>query len=146
VVSANRQGEKYMVQVAEPKMVGKTILVVDDDANFRLLCQEILTDEGYDVILAGNGSEAIKKVDQNEPDLVVLDILMPQMDGLEALPQILRKHKKTPVILNTGYTKYKEDFMSWAADAYVLKSSDLRELKEAIQHLLTESYLNRNGQ
>ncbi len=62
--------------------------------------------------------------------------MMPQMDGLEALPKILRKHRKTPVILNTGYPNYKQDFMTWTADAYVVKSSDMSELKEKVEELL----------
>lgn len=114
----------------------KRILVVEDDENQRLLCQEILTDEGYDVVVAGDGKEALKKVEQNLPDLVVLDIVMPEMDGMEAMTRILRKHRKVPVILNTSYAKYREDFMTWAADAYVVKSSDFTELKEKIKELL----------
>lgn len=117
-------------------MEKKTILVVDDGESERSLYHEVLTDEGYDVMVAKDGKEALKKVEQRPPDLVILDIVMPTMDGLEALPQILRKHRKTRVILNTGYSKYMEDFMTWAADAYVVKSSDLSELKEKIIQLL----------
>ena len=62
---------------------------------------------------------------------------MAQMDGMEALPQILRKNKDIPVILYTGYPRHREEFMAWAADAYVMKSSDFTELKEKIQELLS---------
>lgn len=119
-------------------MENKTILIVDDDEGQRLLCREILTHEGYNVIVARNGREALRIVEEGKPDLVVLDIVMPEMDGLEALPQILRKHRKIPLILNTAYSGYREDFMTWAADAYVMKSSDLSELKETIKELLSE--------
>jgi two-component system response regulator (stage 0 sporulation protein F) len=68
---------------------------------------------------------------------VILDIVMPEMDGMEAMTRILRKHRKIPVILNTSYSKYREDFMTWAADAYVMKSSDFTELKEKIKELLS---------
>jgi CheY-like chemotaxis protein len=115
----------------------KTILVVDDDENQRLLCQEVLTDEGYDVMVAKDGKEALRKVEQRLPDLVILDIVMPEMDGMEAMTRILRKHRKIPVILNTSYSKYREDFMTWAADAYVMKSSDFTELKEKIKELVS---------
>jgi two-component system response regulator (stage 0 sporulation protein F) len=115
----------------------KTILVVDDDENQRFLCQEVLTDEGYDVMVAKDGKEALRKVEQRLPDLVILDIVMPEMDGMEAMTRILRKHRKIPVILNTSYSKYREDFMTWAADAYVMKSSDFTELKEKIKELLS---------
>ncbi len=121
-------------------MVKKTILVVEDDECERLLYHEVLTDEGYDVMLAKNGKGAVKKVEQKDPDLVVLDIVMPEMDGLEALPRILHKHKNMPVILNTGYTEYMENFITWAADAYVVKSSDLSELTEKIEDLLSGKF------
>ena len=114
----------------------KTILVVDDDENQRFLCREVLTDEGYDVLVAKDGKEALEKVEQKIPDLVILDIVMPEMDGMEAMTRILRKHRKIPIILNTSYSRYREDFMTWAADAYVVKSGDFTELKEKIRELL----------
>jgi CheY-like chemotaxis protein len=71
-------------------MERKTILLADDDAALRFLYQEVLPDEGYDVIVARNGKEALRFVEERSPDLVVLDIVMREMDGLEALPPILR--------------------------------------------------------
>ena len=115
----------------------KTILVVDNEENLRLLCQEVLDKEGYRVIEAEDGIEAIRKIEQETPDLVILDIQMPRMDGMEALPRILRKEKKTPVILYTGHSRYQEEFMAWVADAYVMKSSDLTELKDKVHELLS---------
>ena len=117
----------------------KTILVVDDDENQRLLYQEVLTDEGYDVLVAKDGKEALEEVEQKTPDLVILDIVMPEMDGMEAMTRILRKHRRIPIILNTSYAKYRDDFMTWAADAYVVKSSDFTELKKKIKELLLTS-------
>ena len=114
----------------------KVILVVDDDENQRFLCQEVLSDEGYDVMLARDGKEALARVEEKTPDLVILDIVMPEMDGMEAMTRILRKHKKIPIILNTSYARYQEDLMTWAADAYVVKSSDFTELKEKIKDLI----------
>ena len=75
-------------------------------------------------------------IEEMDPDLVILDVVMPAMDGMEALPRMLRKKRSTPVILYTAYTGFREDFMTWAADAYVLKSSDLTELKQKIKELL----------
>ncbi len=114
----------------------KKILVVEDEESLRLFYEEELRAEGYEVITAKNGKEAIKQVEEGSPDLIVLDIVMPVMDGMEALSRILRKDRKIPIILNTSYTGYREDFMSWAADAYVTKSTDLTELKSKIQELL----------
>jgi len=119
------------------KIARKTILIVDDDDAYRLLCRECLADEGYDVIVAKNGKEALEELERRDPDLVVLDVVMPAMDGLEALPQLVRKKRTIPVIINTAYPHYKHDLMSWAADAYIVKSSDFSELKTSIQRLLT---------
>jgi len=75
-------------------------------------------------------------LEKDKPDLVVLDIVMPKMDGMEALGRIIGKDKSIPVILHTSHPGYQEDFMSWAADAYILKSCDLSELKETVKNLL----------
>ena len=114
----------------------KRILVVDDDEAIRTLLKEELADEGYEVITASNARDALKMVEKEPLDLVILDIRMPGMDGLEALPRILGLKEGLPVILNTAYTQYKESFMSWAADAYIVKSADLTELKEKIKELI----------
>ena len=116
----------------------KTILVVDDDEAIRTLLQEELEDEGYKVLIATNARDALKMVAAEPLDLVVLDIRMPGMDGLEALPRILGIKEGLPVIMNTAYTQYQDSFMSWAADAYVVKSSDLTELKEKVKELVNK--------
>jgi len=116
----------------------KTILVVDDDEAIRTLLEEELVEEGYQVIIASNARDALKIVQTEPLDLVILDIRMPGMDGLEALPRILGLKEGLPVILNTAYTQYQESFMSWAADAYVVKSSDLTELKEKVRELVAK--------
>jgi two-component system response regulator (stage 0 sporulation protein F) len=116
----------------------KTILVVDDDEGIRILLKEELEDEGYLVKMATNARDALKIIDSEPLDLVILDIRMPGMDGLEALPRILGLKEGLPVILNTAYTQYQESFMSWAADAYVVKSSDLTELKAKVKELVNK--------
>ena len=75
-------------------------------------------------------------VEKESPDVVVLDIRMPGMDGIEAMGNILSRDHKLPIILNTAYNCYRNNFMSWSADAYVVKSSDLTELKEEIKKLV----------
>jgi len=116
----------------------KTILVVDDDEAIRTLLQEELEDEGYKVLIATNARDALKMVAAEPMDLVVLDVRMPGMDGLEALPRILGIKEGLPVIMNTAYSQYQDSFMSWAADAYVVKSSDLTELKDKIRELVNK--------
>jgi DNA-binding response OmpR family regulator len=115
----------------------KKILVVDDEVNQGLLYEQELTDEGYEVDVANSGEKALSLVRQKSYDLVVLDIGMPYMDGLETLGKMLGMDNRLPVILNTAYPSYKDNFMSWAADAYVVKSSDLTELKEKIRESLS---------
>lgn len=115
-----------------------TILVVDDERNIRLLYEKELRAEGWSVVLAADAREALKILEQSRPDLVVLDIKMPGMDGIEALSRILARDNAIPVVLNSAYSSYQESFLSWSADAYVIKSSDLTELKTKIRTILEE--------
>jgi CheY-like chemotaxis protein len=117
---------------------GHRILLVEDEEKQALLYQMELETEGYEVVVARNGREAVELVESAEPDLVVMDISMPEMDGIEAMGRILSRHNKLPVILNTAYASYKDNFLSWSADAYVTKSSDLTKLKETIQRLIAK--------
>lgn len=114
----------------------KTILIVEDDPNQCLLYESELASEGYDIVTAKDGREAIEIVKQNRPDLVVMDISMPGMDGIEAMSRMLAQDHKLPVILNSAYATYKDNFRAWSADAYVVKSSDLGELKDTIRSVL----------
>ncbi len=116
----------------------KKILIVEDEEGLRLLYEEELKSEGYDVLSARNGKEAIQLLENDRPDLIILDIVMPVMDGMETLGRIVGKEKKIPIILNTSYAGYREDFMTWAADAYVTKSVDLDELKRKVKELLAK--------
>ena len=113
-----------------------TILIVEDDPNQCVLYEEGLRSEGYDVVSVQDGREALKAVDAAQPDLVVMDISMPGMDGIEAMSRMLSKNHKLPIILNSAYATYKDNFRAWSADAYVVKSSDMNELKEAIKRVL----------
>ena len=114
----------------------KTILIVDDDKNLRSLYRKELEAEGYRTIPAANGKEALAAVTAELPDLVVMDIRMPELDGLEAMAQILREHGRVPVLLNTAYANYQDSFLAWAAEGYLIKSSDLGPLKNKIREIL----------
>lgn len=118
------------------------ILVVDDEENIRLLYERELKKEGYEILLAGNGKEALNQVKEGEPDLVLLDIKMPGVDGLELLNKILNINNKLPVVLNTAYASFKDNFSAWAAEAYVVKSSDLTEMKQTVKRVLAEANAN----
>lgn len=113
-----------------------TILVVDDEESVRLLYKEELEEEGYSVITAEDGEEALRKVSLHRPDLITLDIRMPGMDGIEVLHRIREMDKDIPVIMSTAYGEYRHDFNIWASDAYVIKTANLEELKRNIRRLL----------
>jgi CheY-like chemotaxis protein len=115
-----------------------TILVVEDDKNQRLLYEQELKLEGYEVVTASDGKDALGKIQEQLPDLIVMDINMPKMDGIETMGKILGKNKEIPVIINTAYSNYKDNFMTWAADAYIVKSSDMLELKNTIKEVLAK--------
>jgi len=112
------------------------ILVVDDDRSLSTLYEQEFVDEGHNVALATDGFEALKYLENNRPDLVILDIAMPGMDGIETLWRILGKHRTLPVILNSAYSQYQGNYMTWPANAYVVKSGDLTELKAKVNELL----------
>jgi CheY-like chemotaxis protein len=114
----------------------KKILIVDDEENIRLLYKEELEEDGFAVDVAKNGREALEKLSLFEPDLITLDIKMPVMDGIEALKRIREVDRRLPIILCSAYGEYKQDFTTWASDAYVVKCADLADLKCTIRRLL----------
>jgi len=116
----------------------KKILLVEDEENERLLYKEELEKEGFEVACCQNGNEAIESIEKSNYDLVILDIQMPQMDGIEALGKILTKKRDIPIIIYTAYPQYKDQFLTWAADAYLIKSSDLTALKDKVKTILSE--------
>jgi DNA-binding NtrC family response regulator len=118
----------------------KKILVVDDEANIRRLYSDELSEAGYRVMSAANWDEARRALDSEQFDLVTLDIRMGGgPDGIEALRLIKELHPGLPVVLVTAYGEYQADFGSWAAEGYVVKSSDLTELKRRIAEELGEA-------
>lgn len=111
----------------------KRLLVVDDEENIRRLYAEELSDAGYEVRSAASWEEARQALGRERFDLVTLDIRLGQgADGIEALRQIKDLHPRLPVVIVTAYGEYQADFGSWAAEGYIVKSSDLTELKERI--------------
>ena len=108
------------------------ILIVDDEEHIRFLYSEELTEAGYEVITADSGYRLLERIEEEKPDLVVLDIKMVDYDGLDLLQDIRNRFYNMPVVLCTAYDTFKEDMKSIAADFYVIKSFDLTELKNKI--------------
>ena len=112
------------------------VLVVEDEPHLLDLYRLELEDAGYHVEVAKDGPTALNMANSFNPDLVVLDIKLGEMEGLEVLQKLKELRKDKPVILNSAYSHYKNEFTSWLADAYVTKSGDLDELKSKISELL----------
>jgi DNA-binding NtrC family response regulator len=112
------------------------LLVIDDEANIRLLYAQELGDEGYEVVTAANVSEALNRLDEQTFDLVILDIKLKSESGLDLLQQIVKERHNLPVILCSAFSCYKDDFSAWLADGYVVKSSNIEELKLEIDKVL----------
>ncbi len=115
----------------------KRILLVDDDPTLLRFFGEYLTGEGYEVISARNGSEALRAAFQHHPDLVVLDVMMPGMDGWEVCARI-REMSSIPVILVTGKTSESDKLRGFklGADDYVTKPFSFAEVAARIRAVL----------
>lgn len=112
------------------------ILIVDDEEHIRTLYTLELEDEGYEVLALGTGRDLGQHIESFKPDVVILDIKMVDVSGLDVLQEIRNRFYDLPVILCSAYGMYKGDLKSIAADYYVVKSSDLAELKQKIRSAL----------
>lgn len=115
----------------------KTVLFADDNKHIREFCRRDLEEEGYRVVVARNGCEAVRLVRAEDPDLAVLDIFMPAAGGLDVIEHIKRIDPALPVVLFTSYDEEcLRDRRSRLAEACVEKCEDLAELKRVIVRLL----------
>ncbi len=110
------------------------VLIVDDEAEVRRLLQEFLSLRGYDVVLAGSGMEALEAVEGQKPDLVLLDVAMPEMDGVETLGRIVALEPALPVIMVTANTDISvtSKLLAMGAVDYIPKPFDLEYLDQAV--------------
>jgi DNA-binding NtrC family response regulator len=116
----------------------KTILIVDDERDFCALLSDSLSLEGHRVLMAHNGRKALEKVEKETPDLVLLDIHMPGMNGIEVLRGIKKVNEETPVIILTAYGTLEtaRKAMKLGADDYVTKPVDHALLKSLVKEAL----------
>ncbi len=121
------------------------ILVVDDDLGTRLSISDYLELSGYSVIMADDGQEALAMVEENNPDLIVIDIVMPRLNGYELVRRVRQKaeFRLLPVILLTARTKTQERILGYQSgcDLYLPKPFELEELAAAIRNLLERSQI-----
>lgn len=117
--------------------MGKTILMVDDQRNIRTLVELYLTQEGFRVVTAANGREALFLARQEKPDLIILDLMMPEMNGFEFLRAHL-KERNTPVIMLTAKIEENDRVLGleMGADDYVTKPFSPRELTARVRAVL----------
>ena len=113
------------------------VLVVDDDDSIRFLVREELSLDGHSVRTAPDGLSGLRAVRESTPDVVVLDVKMPGMGGLEVLRVLKAAHPALPVLLFTAYGDYRAEAEALGADAYFVKSANLAPLKEAILRAVT---------
>lgn len=119
-------------------MVAKKVLVVDDEHNLRDMVSSYLKNEGYDTVEAENGKNAVQCVKNDQIDLVILDIMMPEMDGYEALKDIRSIQKNIPVIMLTAKTDEIDKVvgLEMGADDYITKPFSMRELAARMKAVL----------
>ncbi len=121
----------------------KKILVVDDDPAFVRLVDQVLTEKGYEILKATNGQEALRILFAHKPDLVLLDIVMPGMDGWQTCQRI-RDISDIPIIILTGKQNTEEDIvlgLDYGADDYLIKPVGNRELVARVRAILRRADL-----
>ena len=114
--------------------------MVDDNEGIRELYALEFESLGHDVVLARDGEQALEKCRHKQPDLVVLDIGMPEKDGLEVLGEIAAMNGGTPVIVNTAYPMFKLDYRARKAVAWLEKSSNLKKLLDTVEEILSKNH------
>lgn len=114
------------------------LLLVDDEPDFLESAEDCLRSKGYLVKLASGGEEAIKIIKAEPPDIVFLDIVMPEMDGLETLRQIRKFNKEIPVVMLTGYpsSKHMVETDQLGISGFLPKSTEFGEMIGMIETLL----------
>jgi DNA-binding NtrC family response regulator len=115
-----------------------TLLVVDDEEAYRLLLKKFFTQEGYSIALASCGKEGLERFEEIAPDLVLLDIRLPDIDGIEVLESMKRLNKECPVIMVTGYASVASAIkaVKLGAEDYLIKPFHLHELKISVERIL----------
>jgi len=118
-----------------------TVLIVEDQSRLRWLYELGIRSMGYRTKGAGNTGEAIGIIESEPVDLIVLDIAMPQDDGLDLLAWLFKHHRSIPIIIHTAFEEYRDHYLCWSAEGYIIKSSDLSELRSEVNRILRSKAL-----
>ena len=124
--------------------MAKKILIVDDDPAMVRLLAQVLTRKGYEVLESGNGQDALRLLYKDKPDLVLLDVVMPAMDGWQTCSRIRDVSATIPIIMLTGRRKTEEDVvrgLDYGADDYLIKPIGNKELTARVQAMLRRAEL-----
>ncbi len=113
------------------------LLIIGNDREAEEACRRELSAEGFSVEVASDTREGLAKVKNRRPDLVILDLCMPQGDGIDCLESVRECDREVPVVVHANIPESWGDFRLWSADSYVERSEDLGELKKAVRELLT---------
>ena len=119
-------------------MAQKTLLVADDDASIRSLLKQLLSDEGFAVQEASTGIEVVDKVKESSPDLVIMDVRMPELDGIEALSRVKATNPKTAVLIMTAFGSSNAAIraMELGAFDYITKPFELEKISHTVKRVL----------
>ncbi len=122
-------------------MAGQKVLVVDDEQNSREGLSKILTKEGYKVHIAEDGEKALQEAEDYKFDLIITDLRMPDMDGIEVLKKVREKNKSIGVVIVTAYGEVNSYLtaMNLGAFEYLNKPIHLEELRRVIKKALEET-------
>lgn len=110
------------------------LLLVEEQPHLRFLYRMEFELDGYRVWEAASAGEALEVLAQRKIDGVVTELSLPDMNGLLLINEVLSTHRHLPIIINTAYPRFRDDFHCWGADAFLTKNSDLTALKNAVVH------------
>ena len=113
------------------------LLLVEDEPAHLAFYRRLLAEDGHEIAEAQCGSEAIKVAKSFCPSVVIMDLVLPDMEGPEAIGRLINECGHPKIVINTGYETFRFDFRCWGADAFVVKSSDPTELKTRVRQLLS---------
>jgi DNA-binding response OmpR family regulator len=113
-----------------------TVLIVEDEPHLSLLYELELRRAGFATLTAGDGRACLDNLLSMDIDLVILDLRMPGMDGIDLLARIRGLDRSLPVVINTAYSDYANNYLTWSADDFVVKSSDVSDLVARVRQLV----------